>query len=85
VPFDCAQHGVGIAVLHRHDASRVGELIEHCVEAADVVVKQECDGASRMPADLELAEHANDVVDGRLALPRRAGGKQNQPGMPALA
>jgi len=85
VPLDRPQHGVGVAILHGHDAPRVGELVEHRVEAADVVVKQERDSASRMPADLELAEHANDVVDGCLALPGRAGGKQNQPGMPALA
>ena len=75
VPFDCAQHGVRVAILHCHDASRIGELVKHRIEAADVVVKQEGDRASRMPGDLELAEHANDIVEGRLALPRRAGGK----------
>ena len=83
MPLDRAQHGVGIPILHGHDAPRVGELVEHGVEAPDMIVKQKSDGTAGVPANLEFVEHAHDVVDCRLALTSRAGGEQNQAWMRA--
>ena len=78
MPFDRPQHGVGIATLHRHNASRIRELIKHRVEPPDVVIEQEGDGTAGVPANLEFTKHAHDVVDSRFALTGGAGGKQNQ-------
>ena len=76
------QHRCRAAVRNGDEAAAVRERVQHRVDAADVVEEEERDRRRGRRRTANFSRMPREVVDGGLALARRAGGEEHQAGMP---